>query len=100
MNFTHDIFLKNIAQTTGSPLLLDIESADGVYLYSPGGKAYMDLISGIAVSNIDIPRRLKPTRKYWVEGHFHAIHASTAKKCNETGTLLIFNEYKRVWAYA
>ncbi len=52
MNFSHDIFLKHLAQTTGSPLLLDIERAEGVYLYSPEGKKYMDLISGIAVSNI------------------------------------------------
>ena len=52
MNFDHDIFLQNIAQTTNSPLLLDIERAEGLYLYSPRGKEYMDLISGIAVSNI------------------------------------------------
>ncbi|MCG8389372.1 MAG: aspartate aminotransferase family protein [Cytophagales bacterium] len=52
MNFDHDIFLQNIAQTTNSPLLLDIERAKGLYLYNPRGKEYMDLISGIAVSNI------------------------------------------------
>ncbi len=52
MNFDHDIFLQNIAQTTNSPLLLDIERAEGLYLYSPRGKEYMDLISGIAVSNV------------------------------------------------
>ena len=52
MNFSHDTFLKHIAQTTGSPFLIDIEKAEGVYLYAPDGKKYIDLISGIAVSNV------------------------------------------------
>ena len=52
MNFDHDVFLKNIAQTTPFPFLIDIESAEGIYLYGPKGDRYMDLISGIAVSNI------------------------------------------------
>lgn len=50
--FSKDIFLQNIAQTTDSPFLLEIEKAEGIYLYSPDGKRYIDLISGIAVSNI------------------------------------------------
>lgn len=52
MNFDHTIFLKNIAQTTGHPFMLEIEHAEGIYLYSPSGKAYIDMISGIAVSNV------------------------------------------------
>ncbi|HNP20076.1 MAG TPA: aspartate aminotransferase family protein [Fulvivirga sp.] len=52
MNYSHQTFLKNIAQTTESPFLLDIERAEGLYLYSPDGKRYMDLISGVGVSNI------------------------------------------------
>lgn len=52
MNFSHDIFLQNLAQTTGEPFLIDIEKAEGVYLYTPDGKKYMDLISGVAVSNL------------------------------------------------
>ncbi len=52
MNFDHDIFLKHVAQTTPFPFLIDIERAEGLYLYGPDGKSYMDLISGIAVSNI------------------------------------------------
>ena len=74
MNFSHDIFLKNVAQTTGSPLLLDIERADGVYLYSPGGKAYMDLISGIAVSNIGHrhPKVVKAIQEQ-LEKHLHVM---------------------------
>ena len=47
-----DIFLHHNAQTTHFPLLLEFEKANGVYLYDPDGKAYIDLISGIGVSNI------------------------------------------------
>ncbi len=46
------LFLDHIAQTSDSPLMLEIERADGCYLYDKSGKKYLDLISGIAVSNI------------------------------------------------
>ncbi|MDB5159009.1 MAG: aminotransferase class III-fold pyridoxal phosphate-dependent enzyme [Mucilaginibacter sp.] len=46
------LFLANNAQTTDFPLLLEFERAEGVYLYDTDGKAYIDLISGIGVSNL------------------------------------------------
>src|SRR3569833_1089039 len=46
------LFLANNAQTTGFPLLLEFERAEGVYMYDSKGKAYIDLISGIGVSNL------------------------------------------------
>jgi acetylornithine/succinyldiaminopimelate/putrescine aminotransferase len=45
------LFLLNTAQTSPSPRLLEIESAEGMYLYDYNGKSYMDLVSGFAVSN-------------------------------------------------
>ncbi|WP_299284324.1 aspartate aminotransferase family protein [uncultured Mucilaginibacter sp.] len=45
------LFLLNVAQTSNSPRLLEIERAEGLYLYDGEGKAYMDLVSGFAVSN-------------------------------------------------
>ncbi len=45
------LFLLNVAQTSNSPRLLEIERAAGMYLYDTSGKAYMDLVSGFAVSN-------------------------------------------------
>ena len=45
-------FLSHNAQTTNFPLLLEFERAEGVYLYDPDGKPYLDLISGIGVSNL------------------------------------------------
>jgi putrescine aminotransferase len=41
-----------MAQTSDTPLLLEIEKAEGVYLYGKNGEKYIDLISGISVSNI------------------------------------------------
>ncbi|MDO3644674.1 aspartate aminotransferase family protein [Mucilaginibacter sp. L3T2-6] len=46
------LFLANNAQTTNFPLLLEFERAAGVYMYNSEGKAYLDLISGIGVSNL------------------------------------------------
>lgn len=50
---THrELFLKNVAQTSDFPLELEIEKAEGVYMFGKDGKQYMDLISGIGVSNV------------------------------------------------
>jgi len=46
------LFLANNAQTTDFPLLLEFERAEGVYMYDAAGKPYIDLISGIGVSNL------------------------------------------------
>jgi len=46
------LFLANNAQTTDFPLLLEFERAEGVYLYDKEGRGYVDLISGIGVSNL------------------------------------------------
>jgi len=47
-----DSFFKHQAPTTPFPLALEIERAQGVYLYGPQGERYMDFISGVGVSNI------------------------------------------------
>lgn len=52
MEFSPEVFLNKLAQTNDSPFLISIERAEGIYLYSPEGKRYTDLISGIGVSNI------------------------------------------------
>ena len=44
------LFLSHLAQTTDFPLMIEIEKAEGIYMYGPEGKEYMDLISGIGVS--------------------------------------------------
>ncbi len=44
------LFLSHLAQTSAFPLQLEIERAEGLYLYDAQGKAYMDMIAGIGVS--------------------------------------------------
>lgn len=46
------LFLLNNAQTSTSPNFLEVDHAEGIYLYDVEGKRYMDLVSGFAVSNI------------------------------------------------
>ncbi|MBC6989474.1 aspartate aminotransferase family protein [Hymenobacter sp. BT491] len=46
------LFLRHQAQTSDFPLLLEIERAEGVYMYGFDGRRYLDLISGIGVSNV------------------------------------------------
>lgn len=48
---TRQLFLLNTAQTSQFPRLLEIERAEGMYLYDREGRQYMDLVSGFAVSN-------------------------------------------------
>lgn len=53
-----ELFFRHIAQTSSSPLGLNICRAEGVFLYSlpekegESPKRYMDLISGVSVSNV------------------------------------------------
>ena len=47
-----ELFLRHLAQTSPSPPMLDIERAEGVFLFDQNGKKYTDLISGIAVSSL------------------------------------------------
>lgn len=46
------LFFDHLAQTSETPLALEIVKAEGVYLIDVSGKRYIDLISGISVSNV------------------------------------------------
>ena len=45
-------FLTYLAQTNPYPIQLEVARAEGVYLYGSDGKAYTDMISGLAVTNV------------------------------------------------
>lgn len=47
-----ELFLNKLGQTNQFPFLIEIERAEGIYLYDKNGKAYMDMISGVSVSNV------------------------------------------------
>jgi acetylornithine/N-succinyldiaminopimelate aminotransferase len=47
-----DAFFKHIAQTSDSPIAIEVDYAEGIYIYSSDGLKYTDFISGIAVSSL------------------------------------------------
>ena len=47
-----NLFLSYLGQTSPNPLLVEIERAEGIWLFGPSGEAYLDLISGVSVSNV------------------------------------------------
>ena len=48
----HKLFIRFLGQTSPQPMSIEIERAEGIYMYSPCGKRYIDLISGVSVSNV------------------------------------------------
>lgn len=46
------IFLNHVAQTSKLPLMLEVDRAEGMYIYDCNGKQYLDLNSGISVSSL------------------------------------------------
>ena len=73
------LFLRHVAQTSVAPIGLEVERAEGVWLYGPGGKKYLDLIAGISVSSL---------------GHCHPKVVEAVKKQAETFMhLMVYGEY-------
>jgi acetylornithine/succinyldiaminopimelate/putrescine aminotransferase len=74
MELRSEVFLNHLAPTSRYPFLIPVDRAEGSYLYEPGGKRYLDLISGIGVSNIGHrhPRVLAAIRDQ-LEKHLHVM---------------------------
>lgn len=73
------LFLRHMAQTSPSPLFLEIESSHGIFLKDTGDKDYMDLISGIGVS---------------VLGHsYPAVVEAVKKQAEQYMHTLVYGEY-------
>jgi len=73
------LFLKHNAQTSTTPLMLEFVKAQGVNLYNKEGKAYIDLIAGIGVSNV---------------GHCHPNVVTAVQKQVETYMhLMVYGEF-------
>ena len=45
-------FLRIQGQTNPFPYLIDVDRAEGIYIFDKSGKRYMDMIAGVAVNNI------------------------------------------------
>lgn len=73
------LFLQYQAQTSDNPLLIEVEKAKGVWLYGPNQEKYLDLISGISVSNL---------------GHCHPAVVEAIKTQTETFMhLMVYGEF-------
>jgi len=73
------LFYKYLAQTSPAPLALEIEKAEGSYLFDIDGKKYIDFISGISVSNV---------------GHRHPKVIEAAKnQLDKYMHLMVYGEY-------
>ena len=73
------LFFSHVAQTSPEPLALEIEKAEGVYLFGADGKRYIDFISGISVSNV---------------GHRHPkVIAAIQEQLNKHMHLMVYGEY-------
>lgn len=73
------LFLQHVAQTSDSPLALEIAHAEGCFLYDAAGKTYLDLIGGISVCNI---------------GHRHpAVTAAIKEQVDKYLHVLVYGEF-------
>ena len=74
MNFDKETFKHRLAQTSPTPFGIVVERAEGVFLFSPDGKRYFDMISGIAVTNIGHrhPKVVKAIKDQ-VDKHLHVM---------------------------
>jgi acetylornithine/N-succinyldiaminopimelate aminotransferase len=73
------LFFDHLGQTSPTPLALEIDKAEGIYLYDRSGKKYIDLISGISVSNI---------------GHRHPkVIAAIKEQLDKYLHLMVYGEY-------
>lgn len=73
------LFLDNVGQTSLSPMGLEFEKAEGIYIYDKKGKAYIDLVSGVSVSNL---------------GHGHPkIISAICNQVKSYSHLMVYGEY-------
>lgn len=73
------LFLAHNAQTSPAPLFLEFTKASGVFMYNAEGKAFLDLIAGIGVSNV---------------GHCHPKVVKAIQQQAETYMhLMVYGEY-------
>jgi acetylornithine/succinyldiaminopimelate/putrescine aminotransferase len=67
-------FIHKLGQTNQHPYLIDVDRADGIYIYDKSGKGYMDMIAGVAVSNIGHNHpNVKKALKDQIDRHLHVM---------------------------
>ncbi len=46
------LFFRHVGLTSPQPMGIEVERAEGIYIYDKAGKEYTDLVSGVSVSNV------------------------------------------------
>jgi acetylornithine/N-succinyldiaminopimelate aminotransferase len=73
------LFFNHLAQTSLEPPAFEFQRAKGIYLIDANGRKYMDLISGISVSNV---------------GHNNTkVSAAIKKQLSKHSHLMVYGEY-------
>ncbi len=67
-------FLSHLGQTSPFPFLIEVDRAEGAYIFDKQGKAYLDMIAGVAVNNIGHrhPKVVQALREQ-LEKHLHVM---------------------------
>src|SRR5215469_15258233 len=79
MSEADDNFMRHLAQTSESPIGLEIDRAEGSWLYTTDGRKYLDLIAGIGVSAL---------------GHGHpAVLAAIERQARRHLHVMVYGEY-------
>lgn len=67
-------FIQKLGQTNQSPYLIDVDRAEGIYIYDKENKAYMDMIAGVSVSNIGHNHpKITQALKAQIDKHLHVM---------------------------
>ncbi len=72
---TEQAFFKaHLGQTSPFPFLIEVDRAEGAYIYDKQGKVYLDMIAGVAVNNIGHrhPKVIAALQKQ-LEKHLHVM---------------------------
>ena len=74
-----ELFFRHLGIPSANPLALEINRANGIYLYDETGKEYIDLVSGVSVSNV---------------GHCHPLIISAiTEQVSKYMHLMVYGEY-------
>ncbi len=69
-----DNFKQILGQTSPFPFLLEVDRAEGIYIFDKTGRSYMDMISGVAVSNLGHGHpKIKEALHQQIEKHLHVM---------------------------
>jgi len=73
--------MNHLAQTSQHPFVIDVDRAEGVYIYDKAGKKYIDFISGVSVSNL---------------GHNHPeVKKAVIEQVNKYMHVMVYGEYNQ-----